>query len=546
MRVLFASSLRGWGGGEEWFVRAPLALAERGHEVRLAARRGSLLAQRARERGLRVHEVDYGGVADPRAPLQLAAILADQHADVAVVNLEKELVALALAALGRPGVALVCRRGSDFPVRPTPLARWLYGHSVRRVLVNSPGIAETLATQGLRLPRDLLRLLPNGLDPQANDPADRAARAADWPPGPGARLISVGELSQRKDPRGVLEALARVRHPWRLLWVGEGPARREVEALIARQPWAGRVRLLGAVPQARRWTAAADALVLFSASEGQPWAVLEALVEGIPAVVTRLPGLAGLVEDGVSGFVVEAGDVEGLARTVESVLADPDAARAAGRRGADRAREQLGEGPVYDRLEHLLEGARLAARRPRRAVFLDRDGTLLPEMGALSRADAVRLLPGVAAALRRLAHAGYALVVVTNQAAIGRGLVRPADVRAVHARLRRLLRAEGVELAGIFLCPHRPEDACPCRKPEPGLLLTAARTLGLGLGESWLVGDSARDVEAAARAGVRALLVRTGWAGGEPGGPGPAVAGQRAETCDDLQAAARRIVRSGA
>jgi len=542
VRVLFASSLRGWGGGEEWFARAPVALAERGHDVRLAARRGSLLAGRARERGVRVHEVDFGGLADPRAPVELAALFADQHTEVAVANLEKELAALALAGLGRPGVALVGRRGSDFPVRPTPLARWLYGHQVRRVLVNSPGIADTLATQGLRLPRELLHLLPNGLDPLAPDPAERAARAADWPPGPGARLIAVGELSARKDPRGVLAALARVSRPWRLLWLGDGPERAAVEAMAARAPWAGRVRLLGAVPQARRWTAAADALVLFSASEGQPWAVLEALVEGVPVVVTRLPGLEGLVEDGVSGFVVEAGDAEGQALALERLLADPEAARTVGSRGAERAREQLGEGPVYDRLEHLLEGARLAELRQRRAVFLDRDGTLLPEMGALARPDAVRLLPGVAAALRRLGHAGYALVVVTNQAVIGRGLAQPAEVRAVHARLRRLLRAEGVELAGIFVCPHRPEDGCACRKPEPGLLLTAARTLGLGLGESWLVGDTTRDLEAAARAGVRALLVRTGWGGAEPGARRPQDR-PAAAACDDLAAAARRILR---
>jgi histidinol-phosphate phosphatase family protein len=155
----------------------------------------------------------------------------------------------------------------------------------------------------------------------------------------------------------------------------------------------------------------------------------------------------------------------------------------------------------------------------------------------------VRLLPAVAPALRALARAGFALVVVSNQAAIGRGLVRAEDVRAVNARLRRRLRIEGVELAGIFVCPHRPEDACACRKPEPGLLLEAARTLGLDLARSWLVGDSTRDLEAAARAGVPALLLRTGWGGRDPGAEAHGESPRRAEALDDLMAAARRILR---
>ena len=190
--------------------------------------------------------------------------------------------------------------------------------------------------------------------------------------------------------------------------------------------------------------------------------------------------------------------------------------------------------------ERELEGVRSRAHRYRRAVFLDRDGTLMPEIGALGRPEAVRLMPGVAPALRALQAGRYELVVVSNQSAIGRGAVTAEQVTAVNAALRRALRAEGVELAGLFLCPHRPEDGCDCRKPLPGLLLQAATALDLSLARSWLVGDSTRDTQAAARAGVRGILLQTGWGGGDPAAPDDASAPRPVR---DIAAATRAILR---
>jgi histidinol-phosphate phosphatase family protein len=147
----------------------------------------------------------------------------------------------------------------------------------------------------------------------------------------------------------------------------------------------------------------------------------------------------------------------------------------------------------------------------RPAVFLDRDGTLTPEFGYLGDPARARLLPGVGDGLRLLARSGYDLVLVTNQSAVGRGLVTRAAVDAVHERLGELLAAEGVALAGVFVCPHAPEEDCPCRKPKPGLLLEAQKVLGLDLARSWMIGDGAKDVAAARAAGVHPWLVRTGW-----------------------------------
>ncbi len=147
----------------------------------------------------------------------------------------------------------------------------------------------------------------------------------------------------------------------------------------------------------------------------------------------------------------------------------------------------------------------------RRAVFLDRDGTLNREIGYIGDPADLVLLSGVGPALGRLAAAGFALVVVSNQSAIGRGVLAAAQVEAVNARLVAFLHAEGVQLDGLFVCPHAPADSCACRKPAPGLFLQARDALGLDLAGSWMVGDSAHDVAAARAAGVRPLFVLTGW-----------------------------------
>lgn len=158
----------------------------------------------------------------------------------------------------------------------------------------------------------------------------------------------------------------------------------------------------------------------------------------------------------------------------------------------------------------------MASSRP--AVFLDRDGTLIDELGYLDDPERVRLYPGAGKALARLREAGLATVLVTNQSGVARGLFDEARLAQVHARLEQLLAADGARLDLILYCPHHPEigappyrRTCACRKPEPGLFLDARRRLDLDLGRSWAIGDSRRDLEAARRAGVRhVLLVATG------------------------------------
>jgi D-glycero-D-manno-heptose 1,7-bisphosphate phosphatase len=150
-----------------------------------------------------------------------------------------------------------------------------------------------------------------------------------------------------------------------------------------------------------------------------------------------------------------------------------------------------------------------------RAVFLDRDGTLIEEVGYATRPEQIRILGGVARALARLAGAGYKLVVVTNQSGIARGLLTEDDLNRFHQALDDHLGLLGARVDVYYTCPHHPDPAeavrpelavdCQCRKPRPGLILQAARDLGLDLAESWLVGDTWRDIEAGQAAGVQTI-----------------------------------------
>jgi D-glycero-D-manno-heptose 1,7-bisphosphate phosphatase len=145
-----------------------------------------------------------------------------------------------------------------------------------------------------------------------------------------------------------------------------------------------------------------------------------------------------------------------------------------------------------------------------RYVLLDRDGTINEEVGHISDPDEVRLIPGSLDALRALRELGLGLVIVTNQANVGRGLLTVDQLERVNARLRDLLRTGGVEVEGIEVCPHRPEEGCACRKPKPGMALRAAETFGFAPTGAFVVGDHAGDMGMGRAVGATTILVRTG------------------------------------
>jgi len=176
-----------------------------------------------------------------------------------------------------------------------------------------------------------------------------------------------------------------------------------------------------------------------------------------------------------------------------------------------------------------------------RAVFLDRDGTLIEERNYLSRPEQVSVFPGAPAALRRLADAGFKLFIVSNQSGVGRGYFTMADVEKVNRRMLEEFSAVGVEFARIYIAPEHPDAPSRGRKPSPQFLYDARDEFGIDLASSWMIGDKLIDLETGWNAGMRnCILVRTGY-GAKLLEEHPDLA-RKAHAVPDLQSAADLIL----
>ena len=157
----------------------------------------------------------------------------------------------------------------------------------------------------------------------------------------------------------------------------------------------------------------------------------------------------------------------------------------------------------------------------RRAIFMDRDGTVCEEMGYVNHLGRSRLLPRSLDAIRLANDNGWLVIVATNQSGVARGLFTEAMVQAVHRQLRERVEAGGARIDALYFCPHHPREGappwradCDCRKPLPGMLLRAAREHDIDLARSWMIGDGFPDIEAGKAAGVRVVQVLTGYGRG--------------------------------
>lgn len=185
----------------------------------------------------------------------------------------------------------------------------------------------------------------------------------------------------------------------------------------------------------------------------------------------------------------------------------------------------------------------------KRAVFIDRDGTISEEVGYINHPERFRLFPYAASAIKQLNQNGWLAIVTTNQAGVARGYFTEDMIHAVHGRMTSELESEGARIDAIFYCAHHPSVGdppyridCDCRKPKPGLITRAARDFDIDLSNSWVVGDRYSDIELARNAGVKSALVLSGYGRGEWEHQSSSWTQQPDLVADDLLAAVRLIV----
>jgi histidinol-phosphate phosphatase family protein len=189
--------------------------------------------------------------------------------------------------------------------------------------------------------------------------------------------------------------------------------------------------------------------------------------------------------------------------------------------------KDIGTPQRYDRIcaeyaAGLVQSSSLETPQP--AVFLDRDGTLNKEIDGVTSPEKLDLIPGVAQAIHQLNHRGFRVIVVSNQPIVAKGFCTEADIQAVHNKLETLLGREHAFVDRIYYCPHHPDKGfagerpelkmdCACRKPHPGMIRKAVDELNIDLRTSWLIGDTTRDVQTAKNAGLKSILLQTGYGG---------------------------------
>ena len=149
--------------------------------------------------------------------------------------------------------------------------------------------------------------------------------------------------------------------------------------------------------------------------------------------------------------------------------------------------------------------------KAKKAIFLDRDGTICEDVSYLSRPEQIKLFPFAAEAVRLLNENGFIVILITNQSGIARGFFDENALREIHEKLVSELAEQNAKLDAIYFCPHNSVDNCACRKPKTGMIEQAAKDFSIDLKNSWMIGDKAIDVETGFRAGTKTALVLTGY-----------------------------------
>lgn len=420
-----------------------------------------------------------------------------------------------------------------------------------RIIAECPQDRDDLI-QLYRADPERIRIVPCGFDPEEFGPGDKLAARAALGLSPDERLVlQLGRMVPRKGVDNVIRALPLLHRAHgqsaRLVIVG-GEAREpdpvstpeigRLRDIAASEGVADRVLFTGSRVRAelRAYYTAADVFVTTPWYEPFGITPVEAMACGTPVIGSAVGGIKSTVRDGVTGYLVPPKDPPALAERLAHLFERPALLQEFGRQALRRARSLYTWQRVSTAIEELYfavsEEQRAESPEPdssgpglsaldsplsRKAVFLDKDGTLIEDVPYNVDPRKIRLAPGAVEGLTALHENGYRIIVVSNQSGVARGLFREEALRDVERSLRRLLAAFGVPLAGFYYCPHHPQGSiapyavtCRCRKPAPGLLRRAARELNIDLGQSWMIGDILDDIEAGRRAGCRTVLIDNG------------------------------------
>ena len=326
LRLVLLNSIPVWGGGEKWVVSMGRSLADRGHYVRVAARRGSPLAERAEQAGLPVWCAEAGRrLWAPGTRRRFRRLLEDEGIEAVIANVGQDL-RMAAGPCRRTGTRLLQRRGLHRPIRSTWWNRRIY-RRLDGILVNAAAIRDRMLQECDLVEESRFALVPNGVTIPRSDARIRAEvrrRLGIDPESPVAAIV--GRLSGMKGHRTLFAAWERVATQLpdaRLLVIGDGELADECRSEVARTGLSDSVRFLGFRQDVPELLEGVDLLASPSErDEGTSHAVLEAMAQGVPAVVTDCGGLPEIVQDRKTGRVVPVGASEPLAAALVELLSD--------------------------------------------------------------------------------------------------------------------------------------------------------------------------------------------------------------------------------
>jgi glycosyltransferase involved in cell wall biosynthesis len=364
MKVLFINSMRAFGGGEQWLLEAAAGLAARGHEVSIAARRGSALSVLGRGDGHRVFEFPMRGDVDLQSIIGITALMKRGGFDIVSVNVQRAVRLGAIAAYFAGIGAVVERRGLLFRLKNTARNRFIYKRLISRVVVNCEAIRDDLASSGVMSPRQMI-IIPNGIDPSRVTSVGGNKLRSELGIGEETRIVAiVGRLVSDKGHGVAFDAFSRIlaEDPdCCLLVVGTGGLRDELERQ-ARSLGAA-VRFLGHRDDIPAVLDAAEVTMVTSFREGMPHVILESMVAGTPVVATRAAGIPELIENERDGLIVPMHDPRGTAQAALRILRDRELAHRLAANAGRRVRAEFSLDLMIDRVEACFKEEVAAAER---------------------------------------------------------------------------------------------------------------------------------------------------------------------------------------